>query len=121
MKRKRRASLPPLPSNTRRSRQSIHNEDLDDDLSTISDNHDDRRDDNSESDDEPLRRPSRKAIGQRPSKDSFMSTLGKQVAASRLTSTSAQPLHSERLEVYDVWEEEDEHKPAPLESKKVSN
>ena len=121
MTRRRRTSPPPLPSSTRRSRRSIHDEDLDDDLSTIPDNYNDRRDDISESDDEPVRRPSRKAMGKRPSKDSFTSTLGKRVAATQLTPTSAQPLHPERREVYIVSEEEVEREPAPLASKKVSN
>ena len=118
---RRRTSSPPLPSSTRRSRRSIHDEDLDDDLSTIPDNYNDRQDDISESDDEPVRRPSRKAMGKRPSKDSFTSTLGKRVAAIQLSPTSAQPLHPERREVYIVLEEEDEREPAPLASKKVSN
>jgi hypothetical protein len=60
-------------------------------------------------------------MGKRPSKDSFTSTLGKRVAATQLTPTSAQPLHPERQEVYIVSEEEDEREPAPLASKKVSN
>ena len=121
MTRRRRTSPPPLPSSTRRSRRSIHDEDLDDDLSTIPDNYNDRRDDISESDDEPVRRPSRKAMGKRPSKDSFTSTLGKRVAATQLTPTLAQPQHPERREVYIVLEGEDKREPAPLASKKVSN
>jgi hypothetical protein len=116
---RRRRTSPPPPSSTRRRRRSINDEDLDDDLSTIPDNYNDRRDDNSESDDEPLRRPSRKAMGKRPSKDSFTSTLGKRVAATQLTPTSAQPLHPERREIYLVSEEEDERELAPLASKKV--
>jgi len=87
----------------------------------IPDNYNDRRDDISESDDEPVRRPSRKALGKRPSKDFFTSTLGKRVAATQLTPTLVLPLHPERLEVYIVSEEEDEREPAPLASKKVSN
>jgi hypothetical protein len=39
MTRRLRTSPPPLPSSTRRSRRSIHDEDLDDDLSTIPDNY----------------------------------------------------------------------------------
>jgi len=87
----------------------------------LPDNYNDRRDDISESDDKPVRRQSRKAMGKRPSKDSFMSTLGKRVAATQLTPTSVQPLHPERRVVYIFLEEEDEHEPAPLASKKVSN
>src|SRR5882757_5608139 len=121
MTRRRHTSPPPLPSSTRRSRRSIHDEALDDDLSTIPDNYNDCQDDISESDDKPVRRPSRKAMGKRPSKDSFLSTLGKRVAATQLTPTSAQPLHPERREVYIVSEEEDEREPAPQASKKVSN
>jgi hypothetical protein len=60
-------------------------------------------------------------MGNRTSKDSFMSTLGKRVAATQLTPTSAQRLHPEHWEVYIVSEEEDECEPAPLGSKKVSN
>jgi len=121
MTRRRSTSPPPLPSSTRRSRRSIHDEDLDDDLSAIPDNYNDHRDDISESDNEPVQRPSRKAMGKRPSKDSFRSTLGKRVAATQLTPTSAQPLHPERQEVYIVSEQEEEREPAPLASKKVSN
>jgi hypothetical protein len=121
MTRRHRTSPPPLPSSTRRRRGSIHNEDLDDDLRTIPDNYNHRQDDISESDDEPVRRPSRKAMGKRPSNDSFTATLGKHVTATQLTPTSAQPLHPERREVYIVSEEEDEREPAPLASKKVSN
>jgi len=121
MTRRHRTCPPPLPSSTRRSRRSIHDEDLDDHLSTIPDNYNHRRDDISESNDEPVRRPSRKAMGKRPSKASFTSTLGKRVAATQLTPTSEQPLHPERQQVYIVSEEEDEHEPAPLASKKISN
>jgi len=57
-----------------------------------------------------------------PSKDSFMSTLGKRVAATQLTSTSAKPLHPEHREVSIASEEEeDEFDPAPLTPKKVSD
>jgi len=118
---RRRTYPPPLASSTRRSRRSIHDEDLDDDLSTITDNYNDCRDDISESDDESVQRPSRKAIGKRPSKDSFTSTLGKRVAATQLTPKSSQPLDPELREVYIVSEEEDEREPAPLASQKVSN
>jgi len=113
--------LPPLPSSTRRRRRSIHDEDLDDDLSTIPDNYYDHRDVNSESDDEPLRRPSRKAMGKWASQDSFTSTLGKHGVATYLTPTSVRPLHSESWEVYIVSEEEDEREPAPLASQKISD
>jgi hypothetical protein len=78
---------------------SIHDKDLDDYLSTIRNNYNDRRDDISESNDQPARRPSRNAMGKRPSKDSFTSTLGKQVAATELSLTSEQPLHSEHWDV----------------------
>jgi len=121
MSRRRRTSPPVLPSSTRRSRQCIHDEDLDDDVSTITDNYKDRQDDILASDDEPVQRPSRKAMGKRPSKDSFTSTLGIRVAATQLTPTSAQPLHPERRDVYIVSEEEDERESVPLASKKVSN
>jgi len=121
MTRRCRTSPPVLPSSTRRSRRCIHNEDLDDDVSTIPDNYHDRRDDISASDDEPVQRTSRKAMGKRPSKHSFTSTLGIRVAATDVTPTSAQPLHPERREVYIVSEEEDERESVPLASKKVSN
>jgi hypothetical protein len=114
-------SPPPHPSSTRRSRRSLHKEDFDDDLSTIPDNYNVRQDHNSESHDEPLWRPFRKAIGKWPSKDSFKSTLGKQVAATQFTATSAQPLHPECQQFPIVSEEENEREPAPLVSKKVSN
>ncbi|KAF8534843.1 hypothetical protein BDD12DRAFT_809030 [Trichophaea hybrida] len=119
MTRRRRTSLSPPPSSTRGRRRFINDEDLDEDLSTIADNYNDCRDDNSASDDEPLRRPSRKAMGKRPSNDSFTSTLGKRVAATQSTSTSAQPLHPDRREIYLVLEEEDERELAMLASKKV--
>ena len=45
---------PPIHSGTRRSRRSIHDKDLDDDVSMIPDNFNDRHDDNSESDYKPL-------------------------------------------------------------------
>ena len=96
MARRRRTSPPPLPSSSKGSRRSIQDEDLDDDLSRILHNHNEHRDDNSESEDEPLRRPSRNTMGKRPSKDSFMSRLGKRVAATQLTPTLVQPLHPER-------------------------
>jgi len=67
----------------------MHDEDLDDNHSRIPDNSIDSRDDNSESDDEPLRRPSMEAIGKQPSKDSSMSTFRKRVAASPFTPTMA--------------------------------
>ena len=58
-------------------------------------------------------------MGQRPSKDSVTSTLGKLVAATQLTPTLAKPLHPERREVHIVSEEEYEREPALLPSKKV--
>ena len=121
MTRRHRTSGPPLPSSTSRSRQSIHDEDLDDDLSTLPDKYNHCQDDISESDDQSVLRPSRKAMGKRPSKNSFTSTLGIRVVPTQLTPTSAQPLHSGCREVYIVSEEEDEREPAPLASKKVSN
>ena len=87
----------------------------------IPDNSHDQRDDNSESDDKPLRQPSRNAKGKRLSNDSFMSTLGKRVAATQIPPTSARHLHSVRREVYIVSEGEDESEPAPLASKKLSD
>jgi hypothetical protein len=84
-------------------------------------NYNDRRDNISESDDSPIRQPSTKAMGKRPSKDSFSSTVGKRVTATQLTPTLAQSLHPERREVYIVSEEEDECEPAPLALKTVSN
>ena len=119
MTQRRRTSPPPPPSSTRRRRRSINDKDLDDDLSTIPDNYNDRQDDNSESNDEPLSQPSRKAMGKLPSKDSFTSTLGKLVAATQLTPTSVQPLHPEHREIYLVLEEEDKRELALLASKKV--
>jgi len=85
----------------------------------ISDNYNDHQDDNSDSNDKPFWQPSPNAMGKQPSRDSFTSTLGKQVAASQLTPTSAQPLHPEYWEVYIVSEEENQCKPAPLASKQV--
>jgi len=118
---RRRTSPPPLLSSTRRSRRSIHDEDLDYDLRTRVDNYNDHRDGISESDNEPVRRPSRKAIANRPSKDSFTAILGKRLSATQLTPMAARPLHPERQEVYIVSEEEDERQPAPLASKQVCN
>jgi len=102
-------------------KHSIHNEDLDDDFIRISDNYNDRQDDNAESDDEPLQRPARKAMGKPPSKDSFMSTLGKRVAATQSTPAWEQPLHPESQEVFIVSEEVDDPERALLASKMVSD
>jgi hypothetical protein len=121
MTRRRRTSPRSRPSSTRSCRRSGPDEDLDDYLSTIPDNYDDCQDDISGSDNEPVRRPSKKAIGKHQSKDLFTSTLGKQVAATQLTPTSAQPLHPECREVCIVSEEVDEREPAPLASKNVYN
>jgi len=108
MIRKRRSSPPPpVPSSTRRSRHSIHDEDLDDDLHMTPNIYNDCQDQNSESDDKPLRQPSRNVIGTPPLNDSFMSTFGKQVRATQETCTSTIPLHPERREVNIVSEEED--------------
>jgi len=121
MTRRCRTSPAPLPFTTRRSRQPIHNEDLDDDLRMIADNYNDHRHDNSESDNEPLPRLSSKAMVKWPSNNSFTSTLGHQVTATQFTPTSSQPLHPERGEIHILLEEEDERKPALLVSKKVPN
>jgi len=114
------APPPPLPSSARRSRRSIHNQDLDEDLWTIPNNFDDRQDDNSESDDKPLRRPFWKGLGKRPWDDSFTSTLGKWVAATRLMPMSAQLQHPERRGVYIVLQQQDERDAVLQASKKVS-
>jgi len=66
----------PLSSSTMRSRQSMQDEYFDDNLNTISDNHDDQGDNNLEFNNKPLRQPSRKAMEKWPSTGSFMSTLG---------------------------------------------
>jgi len=110
---------PPHPSSMRRSKQSIDDGAVDDDPRTIPDIYNDYYDDNSESDDEPLRRPSRETMGMRPSKDSFMATLGKQVTATQLNTMSVQPLQSERREVFIFSEEEDDCEPVSLASKKL--
>jgi len=104
-------SHPPLLSTTRRSRWALHDEDINDDLSTIPDDYNDCDDDNSEADDNPLRRPSMKAMRKWPSKDSFTSTLGKLVAAPQLTPTSAQQPTSWVLRVL-CWLGGDEWIPA---------
>ena len=122
MARRRHTSSPPsLPSTTRRSRKSFHNEDLHDYLSTIPDNYHDRQDDNSASDNEPLQRPSTKAMGRQPSKDSFPSRLGKHVTATQFTATSVWPLHPQHWMVNILSEEEDEREPTPPPSRKVFN
>jgi len=54
-----------------------------------------------------------------PSKDSFMSTLGKHVSATQLTAISVQPLHAECWEIYTMLEEDDEREPSLLASKKA--
>jgi len=87
----------------------------------ISNNYYDRPDDYSESDDEPLWQPSRKAMGKQSSIDSFMSTIEKRVGAVQLGPISAQPLHPERRKVYAISEVEVEREPVLLASKKVSN
>jgi len=111
----------PVPSNTSVCKLSMRNENLDDELSTIQDNDNDRRDAMPESEDKPRGRLSRRAMGKRPSKDSFTSTLGKCVVATKFSCTSAQPLHPECWEICMVWDEEDEREPAPLVSKKIFN
>jgi len=60
-------------------------------------------------------------MGKWPSKDSFMSTLGKSVTATQLTSTSAQRVHPKHREVNIVWVEEDEPEPAPQVCKQGSD
>jgi hypothetical protein len=60
-------------------------------------------------------------MGKQPLKHSFTSTLGKQVAATQLPSTSAERLHPRHQEVDVVSEEEDDHNPVPRASRKVSN
>jgi len=60
-------------------------------------------------------------MGEWPSRYSFTSILGERGVATQLTSMSAQPLHPERQEGYIISEEEDERKPAPQASKKVSD
>jgi len=79
------------------------------------------RDDILESDDEPVRLPSRKTMGKRPSKDYFKSTDGKRVTPTQLTRTSVQPLNPECWDVFIFSVEKDEREPALLASKKVSN
>jgi len=81
----------------------------------------DRLDDNSESDVEPLGLPFGTTMGMWPSKDSFTSTLGKWVTAPQLIPTSVQILHPEDWNVYIVSEEEDELEPVPLAPKKASD
>jgi hypothetical protein len=95
--------------------------DYDHNPSTIPDNDNDRGGNYSESDDEPLRQPSRKAMGKRPSKYSFISPLAKQATATQSSPTLSQPLHPEHREVIIVSEEEDECEPVPLAHKKVSH
>ena len=77
--------------------------------------------DNSESNNEPLWRPSKTAMGKRPSKDSYTSTLGKRVAVTPLTLMSAQSLHPEGQKVNAFFGEEDELESAPVVSTKVSD
>lgn len=110
---------PPLCSSTRRIGRTIHDKDLEKNLGTIRHNQNDCRIDISESEHELPRQPSRKAFGNWLSKHSFMSSLGKPVAATQFTSTLARPLCPERWEVYIVPQEEDERELAPLASKKV--
>ena len=97
--RRHTSAPPPLPSSTKRCRWSIQEKDLDDNLSTIPNNYNDRRDDHSKSHDEPLQRPSKTAIGKRRSKVSFTSTLGNRLFRTQLTVTSAQPQPPEDREI----------------------
>jgi len=78
-------------------------------------------DDDSESDDQTLRRPSRDAMGERPSIAYSTSELGMTVSATHLTPMSARPLNPQHQEVYMVPVEEDECEPTMLASNKVSN
>jgi len=112
---------PSLPSNTSRSRRSIHHENLHYDLRMTPDNYNDRWDGNSESDNRPLWRPSWEEFKNRPSDGSFTSTLGKWVVVTQLSPPLLQPLHPENQKVYIVLEEEDEREPALQASEKVSH
>jgi len=87
----------------------------------ISVNDNDYQDDNSESDEEPLGRSSMKAIGKGQSKDSFTSTHGKLVATTQSAPRSARLRHPAPQEVNISSAEEDQHEPAGLASKKVSD
>lgn len=93
MSRKRRTSPTPLRSSTRRTRQPIPNDHLNRDLSPLPENLNDRRDQYSVSDAKVFVQPFMKAMGKRPSDDSFPSTLGKRAAATQLTLPLARPLH----------------------------
>ena len=117
-----RTSLPTIQtSSTRRSRRSIHDNDHNDDIRTIPDNFHDCREDYSESDDEPLRRPFRNAVDMHSSNDPFTSPRVKQVVATQVTHTLALSLHRGCQEVSIVPWEEDECEPTMLASKKVSD
>jgi len=93
--------------------------DLNDHVSTIQDNYNNHLDDNTESDNEPLQRPSLKAMGKWPSKDSFTSTLRKHGCAPKLLLTSKQALNAKHQEGHIVSDTEHESDPAQLGSKKV--
>jgi hypothetical protein len=60
-------------------------------------------------------------MGNQLSKDSFTSILGKQVPATQLTPTSAQPLYPERREVYIVLQEDDQYDTEPLAAQTASD
>jgi len=109
----------PLPSCTRRCRQCINDADLDDDVSLIPNNYYDSRDTNSESNSQPLWRPSQKAMGKKLLKDSIPSTLGKRGVATQLTSMSVWSLHTDSRKIYIFSDEEDEPDIAQLASKKI--
>jgi hypothetical protein len=77
MARRSRTSHPPLSSSNRKSRRSIHDEDFNDDPNTTPEYYNDRGEDISETDDQPIRQPYLKVMGKHPSNDSFTSILGK--------------------------------------------
>lgn len=94
---------PSIPSSTRRSRPSVGDTDLHDNLCIIPDSYNEGGDGNSESNQGPLQWASRQAMGERPSKESFTSIIEKQVMATSSTVALAQPLHPGHREVKLYW------------------
>ena len=86
---------PAVFSNTRRSRQSMHDKNLNNDLSITPNIFNYCQYDFLEFNDKPIQFPSRKAMGKQHSKDWFTSILGNWVMATQITPTLVQHLHSE--------------------------
>jgi len=118
---RRHPTSPPshLPARMRRRRQSINDNDLNDNPTTIPDNDNIPHDDTSKFSGEPLWRTSGNGMDQQTPKDSFTSTLGNTVAAPQCTAMQAKPQHLEHWEVCHPLEDDDQSEAVPLASNTI--